>query len=319
MANETQASSASAAEQKSDAKVETKVIRRGVGTARGPQRLKFNHTDATPKNGLFIGHLDSVVLGSMKIGEDTTGMPSFNGMEIPKLVLTFASNELDAAKRKYVTLQFNAVESNVETIPNGKSAWKVDSIMDWFKHLVNVYLLKGAREMTDEEVAALSLNFEDFDEQGQYVPVEPEVVIAGWKTLFENFENIFNHGKDGNPIFKTKDGKYIPIWMKLLRFIKRKNNWSAVLSGNQAGELAFPAFVGQGCIEILKQNEAPSIHINAMTESILPREINQPKAPNMNPIAGGIPIGGVPVSDMPYDGGMGADVIATEAAEDLPF
>ena len=33
----------------------TKVARRGIATARGTQRLKFNHTDVKP-NGLFQAH-----------------------------------------------------------------------------------------------------------------------------------------------------------------------------------------------------------------------------------------------------------------------
>ena len=36
-----------------------------------------------------------------RIGDDKTGMPSFNGLEIPKLTITFASNEEDANKRHY--------------------------------------------------------------------------------------------------------------------------------------------------------------------------------------------------------------------------
>lgn len=299
------------------ASVETKkVVRRGVSTARGPQRLKFTERDAMPKTGLFLAHLESVVLSSMQIGEDTTGMPSFNGMEIPKLTLTFASNETDVAKRKYVNLTFNAVESNVDTIPGGKKSWTVDRVMDWFKHLMNVYVLKGTRDFTEEEEAALCLPFVDFDENNAYVPVEPEVVVAGWRTLFENFENIFNRGgKDGKPVYKTSDGKAIAVWIKLLRFIKRNNKWTAVLSGNQAGDLGFSSFVGEGCVEIFKQNEIPAIHLNAVSESILPKEVESPKQPNVG--VGAVPVGGVPIpGDVPMGDFVG---IETSAAEDLPF
>ena len=192
-----------------------KVNRRGISTARGTTRLKFTHQNAK-NNGLFIAHLDNVEVRTITIGEDKTGMPSFNGLEIPKIVFTFASNEEDVNKRQYVTLQFTAVESNAETIPGGKAQRKVDSVFDWFKHIMNVFVLKG-RELTEDEANALSLNYEDYNEEGEYVPVEPEVVIAAWKTLFENFENIINRGRDGQPSYKTKDGKPITIWMKLLR------------------------------------------------------------------------------------------------------
>ena len=314
------AASATAAEATAQETAQTKkVTRRGVGTARGTTRLKFSH-ELAKQNGLFIGHLDSVTLNTIKIGEDTSGMPTFNGLEIPRITITFASNEEDAAKRHYVPLTFNAVESNVNTIPGGKDEWKVNSVFDWFKHILNVYLLKG-RELTEEEAAALSLPFEDFDEQGDYVAIEPEDVVAGWKVLFENFENIMNRGRDGQPIFKTKDGKNIPVWMKLIRYVKNnKKGWQPVNNG----DLAFPAFVGEGCIEIFKQNTLPSIRFDAVKECILPMNIEKPKAPNMPApgIGGGMTpaMGGVPVGD-PM-GGMNAGNfggIATEAAEDMPF
>lgn len=294
-----------------------KTNRRGIGSARGTQRLKFNHTDAIPQNGLFLGHLENVVVGKMQIGEDSIGMPSFNGMELPKLIFTFASNEVEINKRKYVTLQFTPTESNVDTIPGGKKSWQVDRVMDWFKHIINVFVLKG-RELTEEEEIALSLSYEDFDENGDYIPVEPEVVVASWKTLFENIENIFNRGKDGAPVYKTKDGKDLVIWMKLLRFIKRNGEWKPIVSN---GDLAFPTYVGEGCLELHKQNTIPAIHINSINETITPKEIAKPKAPNMNvpgmpggsvPVMGGIPAGGMETSS------YGSE-INLSAAEDLPF
>lgn len=298
--------------------VETKkVSRRGIGSARGTTRLKFSHEQAK-QNGLFLAHLDSVEVKTITIGEDKTGMPSFNGLDIPKLVLTFASNEEDANKRHYVTLQFTAVESNTNTIPGGKEEWKVNSVFDWLKHLLNVFVLKG-RELNEEEEAALSLSFEDFDEQGEYVPVEPETVIAAWKSLFENFENIINRGREGSPYYTTKDGKSIVLWIKLLRYIKAgKKGWVPVNNG----DLSFPSFVGEGCIEIYKQNTLASIRIDSIKEAIIPMNVEKPKAPNMpNPNMGmGAPaMGGVPVGDpMMTGGGYDANIMAT-AQEDMPF
>lgn len=326
MAKEKIDAEVSATDAQQDAKdnneVKVRKPRRGLGSARGTQRLKFNHTDAAPMNGLFIGHLDSVNLTFITIGEDKVGMPSFNGLEIPKIVLTFASNEADLIRRKYVNLQFMPAESNAETIPGGKQSWKVDSVMNWFKHILNVFYLKG-RELTEEEELALSLPFEDFDEEGNYVPVEPEEVINGWKTLFENFENILNRGREGNPIYRTKDNKEIPIWMKLIRFNKVRGEWKSVAQGNSAGDLVFPTYVGEGAIELHKANVIPSIHLNVITESIIPREINKPKAPNM-----GVP--GMAGTSIPMNNGVptgigtesmygAADNINMAAAEDLPF
>ena len=299
-----------------EATKEVKKVRRGIAAARGTTRLKFSHEQAK-LNGLFIAHLDSVATSMIQIGEDKTGMPSFNGLEIPKLVFTFASNEAEVAKRHYVTLQFTAVESNANTIPGGKEDWKVNTVFDWLKHILNVYVLKG-RELTDEEADALSLPFEDFDEQGEYVPVEPETVIAGWKTIFENFENIVNRGRDGQPYYKTKDGKDVPVWIKLLRYNKTKKGWNPINNG----DLSFPSFVGEGCIEIYKQNTAPSIRIDSVKESIIPMNVEKAKAPNMpglnTGVAGASPMGGgVPVD--PMAGVNNLNNIAVEAADDMPF
>ena len=311
------ATSATAAEVQEEVQNVRKVNRRGVAAARGTTRLKFSHEQAK-QNGLFIGHLESVVVSMIQIGEDKTGMPSFNGLEIPKIVLTFASNDPEVSKRNYVSLQFTAVESNANTIPGGKDEWKVNTVFDWFKHILNVYVLKG-RELTEDEANALTLSFEDFDEQGEYVPVEPEDVVAGWKTLFENFENIINRGRDGQPYYKSKDGKYISVWIKLLRYIKTgKKGWQPVNNG----DLAFPSFVGEGCIEVYKQNTPPSIRIDSIKEAIIPMNVEKAKAPNMpTPGIGGIAapaMGGVPVVD-PMVGAGNFNGIATEAAEDMPF
>lgn len=295
------------------AKETPKVNRRGLGTARGTQRMKFSHEHAM-SNGLFMAHLDSVVVSSILIGEDKTGLPSFNGMQIPRIALTFASNEAEVNKRHYVTLSFTAVESNVDTIPGGSKEWTVNTILDWFKHILDVYYLKG-RELTQEEEDALSLPFTDFDENGEYAPVDVEEVVAGWRTLFENFANMLETGKNGSPIYKTADGKNITVWIKLIRYNKTvKSGWKPVVA---SGDLTFPTFVGEGCIEIFNQQSKPAIRLDAVKEAIKPMNIdaNKAKAPNM-PMMPGMN-GGIPASD-PMDGGFEAGLNA-EAATDMPF
>lgn len=288
-----------------------KIARRGIATARGTQRLKFSHTDAKA-NGLFLAHLESVDVSMIKIGEETTGLPSFNGMEIPRLRFQFASNEADANKRKYVVLSFTPAESNTETIPGGKSEWKVTNIFDWIQHLYKVFVLRG-REFIEEEAEALSLPFVDFDENGQYVPVAAETVVAGWTQLFQNVENAFNRGKDGNSYYKTTDNKPLPVWIKLIRYNKtKKNGWSAL----QNGDLVFPTFVGEGCVELYKPNENPSIHFNPINECILPKNIESNKkaqAPNMPGMApmGGVNLGSEMMGGMP-------DFGVSSLEEDMP-
>lgn len=288
-----------------------KVSRRGLGSARGTARLKFSNDQAKP-NGLFLGHLEEVKYSTITIVEDKTGMPSFNGFEIPKLTLTFASNEEDPNKRHYVSKTFTAVESNVNTIPGGKEEWKVNSVFDWLKHVLNVYYLKG-RELTDEEATALSLTFEDFDEQGEYVSVDTEIVINAWKVLFENFENIMNRGKDGKPVYHDKNNKFIPVWLKLLRYVKSRKSWTTVNNG----DLSLPQFVGEGCIEIYQQNAIPSIKIDLVKETILIMNVEKPKTPNMPAVGGMAPMmGGVAIDQTMNP--MGTD-ISSQTIDDMPF
>lgn len=288
-----------------------KVSRRGLGSARGTARLKFGNDQAKP-NGLFLGHLEEVKYSTITIGEDKTGMPSFNGFEIPKLTLTFASNEEDPNKRHYVSKTFTAVESNVNTIPGGKEEWKVNSVFDWLKHVLNVYYFKG-RELTDEEATALSLTFEDFDEQGEYVSVDTEIVINAWKVLFENFENIMNRGKDGKPVYHDKNNKFIPVWLKLLRYVKSRKSWTPINNG----DLSLPQFVGEGCIEIYQQNAIPSIKIDLVKETILIMNVEKPKTPNMPAVGGMAPMMGGVVIDQTMNP-MGTD-ISSQTLEDMPF
>lgn len=288
-----------------------KVSHRGLGSARGTARLKFSNDQAKP-NGLFLGHLEEVKYSTITIGEDKTGMPSFNGFEIPKLTLTFASNEEDPNKRHYVSKTFTAVESNVNTIPGGKEEWKVNSVFDWLKHVLNVYYLKG-RELTDEEATALSLMFEDFDEQGEYVSVDTEIVINAWKVLFENFENIMNRGKDGKPVYHDKNNKFIPVWLKLLRYVKSRKSWTPINNG----DLSLPQFVGEGCIEIYQQNAIPSIKIDLVKETILIMNVEKPKTPNTPAVGGMAPMmGGVAIDQTMNP--MGTD-ISSQIIDDMPF
>lgn len=289
--------------------------RRGLSTARGTTRLKFNHTDAKP-NGLFLGHLDSVDVSTIKIGEDSTGMPSFNGYEVPRIRFTFASNEDEAVKRKYVTLSFTAVESNVKTIPGGDEEWKVNQVLDWIKHILNVFVFKG-RELTDDEAGLYSLSYIDYDNDGLYVPVDTEQVIASWKAFFEAVTNTLNAGKDGQSYYKT-DGKPFPVWIKLIRYIKsKKNGWTPVSNG----DLSFPSFVGEGCVEIYKNNTMPSIRINVINECITPKNIEKPaaKTPNVAPGMAVAPMGGMGGIDLGMGGGMEGDFNPGAVPTDMPF
>lgn len=322
---------ASAVQQDAPEATETKKKkRRGISNdTRGSSRLKFDERrDANKANGLFVGHLDSVEVAWVTLGADVQGLQSFAGLAIPILTLTFASNDEQESVRRYVTHRMMPAESNALTIPGGAEAWKVESVLGWMKHIMDVFVLKG-RTMTEEEEDALCLPFDDTDDDGNYVPVESEVVVNGWKILFENFVKLMNN--NGKPVYKTATGGILPIWMKLLRFTKFKNVWSPVVRGKSTmGDLGFTNFVGEGCIELYKQQVVPLLKIDPAKESIRYIEVAKPAGSTIpasgNMMSGAPMMGGVvPTTQMPgVDAGAGfAPATAFPGtgnpADDLPF
>ena len=261
-------------------------------------RLKFHEKDASPANGLFMAHLDSV---SVEWSQSAEGN-SFAGLKMPRLVVTFASNHENVKERRYVTKTFFPVESNVETIPGGKNAWQVDAILNWTKHLLDVFYLKG-RELTIEEEDALTLTFEDYteDENGniEYKAIDPQEVLDGYRHLFDNVAAMLNgsfglaEGETAKPCFKDANGKFISCWIKLLRATRnRKGEWVDV---DRSKDLQFTAFVGAGAIELVKMKDGKVLPpvilaIDKVKESITPKQTN--KTPSVGiPAMPGMPGG----------------------------
>lgn len=296
--------------------------RRGVSNeTKAVSQLKFHEKDAA-QNGLFIGHLENVTV-DWSVNADGK---SFSGMKVPRLTFHFESNHQNAGERRHVYQTLFPQESNVDTIPGGSKAWQVDNVLNWIKHVLDVYYLKG-REMTNEEEALLDLPLDDTDENGEYVSVEPEDVIAAYTSLFTNTANLLNGeiGVDGKeathkPCYKTADGKFISTWLKLIRYKKVKNEWRA---NSQNGDLAFDSFIGAGAIEIVRtKNNAtmPPIRLRLDTsrESITPKEVKkEPTIGGINGVIGGA--GTVSVGAAPMENGNGVNTAYTEAASDMPF
>lgn len=296
--------------------------RRGVSNeTKAVSQLKFHEKDAA-QNGLFIGHLESVTV-DWSINADGK---SFSGMKVPRLTFHFESNHQNASERRHVYQTLFPQESNVDTIPGGSKAWQVDNVLNWIKHILDVYHLKG-REMTSEEEALLDLPLDDTDENGEYVSVEPEDVIAAYTSLFTNTANLLNGeiGVDGKepthkPCYKTADGKFISTWLKLIRYKKVKNEWRA---NGQNGDLAFDSFIGAGAIEIVRtKNNAtmPPVRLRLDTsrESITPKEVKkEPTIGGINGVIGGA--GTVSVGASPMENGNGVNTAYTDAASDMPF
>ena len=291
--------------------------RRGVSNqTRAVSQLKFHEKDASPANGLFTGHLESVTVDWSVNAEGR----QFTGMNVPRVTLHFASNHAAANEMRHVYYNLNPVESNVNTIVGGTEEWKVNNVLQWMKHMLEVFYLKG-REMTEAEEDALSLPFVDSDDEGNYITVEAEEVIAGYRFIFENFAAMMNgsfnlaEGAVAKPVYKTADGKALPVWIKLLRHKRVKGEWKNVA---QNGELGFDSFIGNGVVELVKQGKQPILYVDLVKESITPKETK--KAPSIGAPGMGAPgMGGV-MPGAPMDMGMGGyNAAAADAASDMPF
>lgn len=303
-----------------EATTKVKKVRRGISNdTKATAILKFHEKDAAV-NGLFVGHLKSVTVDFRTLKDDNKGLEQFAGLAIPRLVFHFASNHAINEQRN-VFQTFLPIQSNVDTIPNGKEEWKFNNMMSWLKQILNTFVFKG-RDMTEEEEDLLSLNFVDFDENGEFVSLDAEVILEGYRFLFENVASMLNgcvnlaDGEVAKPKYKDATGKPITCWLKLLRYIKSKNEWRSVAPN---GELAFSTFLNEGFIEIMKANNPPTIlRLDNSKESIIPQQVK--KAPNIG--APAIPgmAGGVPMGNAPMGGGFNENAGAfAAAAEDLPF
>ena len=302
------------------AQTTTKKVRRGVSNkTQAVAQLKFHEKDAA-QNGLFVGHLESV---SVEWFTDANGK-EFTGEKVPRLVFHFTSNHANASEKRHVYQTLFPIPSNVNTIPGGTEEWKVNNVFNWIKHILDVFYLKG-RELTEAEEAALSLPFDDTDDNGEYVVVDVEDVLAGYRAIFEAAASMLNgeftgdHEATGKACYKTADGKFIPCWLKLLRHKKRKNDWINV---TQNGDLGFDGFIGNGVVELLKKDVPPTVlRLDLAKESITPKETKKTPtigAPGMAASGMGGVMAGGPMGDM---GGMynpGADASAA-AGSDMPF
>ena len=290
--------------------------RRGVSNAtKAVANLKFHEKDASTQNALFVGHLAEV---RVDWSENVEGK-QFTGEKVPRLTLHFTSEHKNVSEQRHVYYTLNCVESNVNTIPDGTEEWKVNNVFNWIKHILDVYYLKG-REMTEEEEAALTLPFEDYDDEGNYVAVETKDVIAGYAFIFNNFAAMMNgqfnlaDGEVAKPCFKTSDGKFIPAWLKLLRHKKVKGEWRNVA---QNGELGFDSFIGNGVVELIRKDMPPAVlRVDLAKESITPKETK--KAPTMGGVASGMPMGGV-VAGSPMDMGVPGGTAFADASSEMPF
>lgn len=274
------------------AEAPVKKVRRGISNeTQAVAQPRFHEKDAAP-NRLFIAHLHSV---SVAWSTNTDGK-QFTGEKVPRLVFEFASNTADANQMRHVYHSLFPIESNVNTIPNGLEDWKVNQVFRFIKHILDVYYLKG-RQLTPNEEEALSLPFCDYDDDGNYVSVDVKEILAGYAQLFNNVAAMMNgqynlaDGETPKACYRNENGRFIRVWIKLLRHKKVKGEWKNV---GQNGDLAFDPFVGTGCVELYVQGKEPSIiSVDESKESITPKEVKKtPTIPGVADVTGGVMAGG---------------------------
>lgn len=290
--------------------------RRGItNEVQATSQLRFHEKDAAP-NRLFMAHLHNV---SVAWSVNADGK-QFTGEKCPRLVFEFCSNTSDASQMRHYYHSLFPVESNVNTIPGGSEEWKYNQIMRFIKHILDVYYLKG-RQLTPEEEDALSLTFDDTDDDGNYVMVEVKDVLAGYAHIFNNVAAMMNgtfnlaDGETPKPCYRDANGKFIRCWIKLLRHKKVKGEWKNV---GQNGDLAFDPFVGTGLVELAPQpNSQPVIiSVDESKESITPKETKKaPSIPGVVDAGAGIMAGGPAMMTSPISAGAYNEA----GADDMPF
>ena len=289
---------------------EVKKVRRGVSNqTQAVNQLRFHEKDVT-KFGIFMAELADVKVEY----SNNPDAKQFAGISIPRLTFEFTSTHDKAIEKRHAYYTLFPVESTVNTIPNGSEEWKVNQVLNGIKHILDVFYFKG-RLMTEAEEDMLALNFTDFDDEGNYVPVDPQVVADGYGVLFKNVVAMMNgltvakEGETPKAFYKDKDGKPVKCWIKLLRYKKAKGEWRAINNG----ELAFDPFIGNGFVELVNGNNPPAIlRLDLSRESITPKDVK--KAPNMPGIGAGVMVGDSMAPGIPSD--MGA---YAAAGDDLPF
>lgn len=259
-----------------DVKSSKKKKRRGISNEVKAFTILFHERDAAP-NQLFLGHLEDVKCQWSVAAEGK----SFGGLNVPYLSFVFASNHDNADERRKVRYTLFPVESSTDTCVGGKQAFRVDNIFKWCRHILDVFYLNG-RTLTDQEEDDLALDFDDTNDNGEFVIVEPEDVLNAYGKVFTNVADMLNGkynlaaDKTPKPVYKDANGKPIQIWMKLLRCTRNKKGaWQNV----DNGALAFDPFLRGGAIEKYIANKpARILKVDNAKESIVPQDVQKPES-----------------------------------------
>lgn len=153
----------------------------------GKNNIPFKVTPEKPFN---IAALDSVAL-SWRTDDD--------GEKIPSLVFVFIDKDKERTHIHYE----NVIEGDIGKLTEEKRIQAQDSHL---AHMYNTFMGDGAHTTAGPTGTTL----------GTVLNKDKEVVEADYDQFFESVAKSFNTGRTKKEIFKDKDGKLIPVWLKLV-------------------------------------------------------------------------------------------------------
>lgn len=194
-------------------------------------------------------------------------MTTFRGKKIPRLVIHFESTmDRPGVKTSYYDHAYLPYEHNPDNVMNKDNSWKFDSMAQTIKHLHEV--LSG-RGLTKEEVELMTFPINE-TENGSFVEIPVDDIIAGWTAWFNGICAVFNGGykveddKTAPSLLINADSTPIPLFVKLLLYANNKevNN----------GDPGLPMFPGEGVFQKILKDVPREIRVKIEKgESIVPK------------------------------------------------
>jgi hypothetical protein len=143
----------------------------------------------TPEKPFNIAALESVSVNYRTNDE---------GEKIPSLVFVFIDKD---AERTHIHYE-NVIDGDIGKLTEEKRISAQDAHL---AHMYNQFMGDGAHVTAGPNNTTL----------GSVINKEKEVIEAEYDQFFESVAKSFNTGRNKKEVFKDKDGKLIPFWLKL--------------------------------------------------------------------------------------------------------